>query len=149
MTEIKCQSRYVVEVDGKAYHNDLIDDMKDVELGQLPVGIKHIKEESAYGDAEQLIESLSQEEYLQAIEANFLDKEWLTSPMTTLVLAPFLIARIQLTLLEYLISNQHAYSEFTQIRLAVIERDIPAARVAVHDLLTHLDALVKFAKQFA
>jgi ATP-dependent DNA helicase RecQ len=139
--QVKCRPRYVVEVDGSAYHNELIDDLKDFEIGQFPNNSTHIREGSAFRDAQALLQSLSSEPFLQAVEENYRSQEWLGNNLTALVLSPFLIARIQKALLEYLILNQHSLNERRVIRLAVVERDIPAAYIAVQDFIDHIEKL--------
>lgn len=139
--EVKCRSCYVVEVDGRAYHNDLVDDLKDFEIGQLPRNIGHIRQDTAYQDAQRFLNSLTTEKYIQTILNNFHDLGWLTNKLTSLVLSPFLIARVQKTFIEYLIRNQATMIETRLIRLAVIERDLPAGHIAVTDLLQHLNTL--------
>lgn len=135
---IKCRACYVVEVDGKKYHNLLIDELKDAAISQLPKNISHVKEDTAFADAQQLIAQLLADPYVECIRTNFDDSQWLTNPLTALVLSPFLIARIQIVLLDYLIERQAASDQSPTIRLAVIERDLPAARLAVDDLKRHL-----------
>lgn len=142
--QLRCRSKYVVETDGKRYHEQLIDDLKDEALSDLPNRVSHVREGSTYGDTRQLISRLRQDAFIQQIEANFNDPDWLKSPETLLVLSPLLIARIQLGLLDYLISRQEEWFEPTELRIAVIERDVPAAQIAIDDLLEqlrHLNAL--------
>lgn len=142
--QLKCRSCYVVEVDGKKYHNLLIDELKDIAISQLPKHISHVREDSAYADAQRLIAQLLVDPYVTRVATNFNDPNWLTAPTTALMLSPFLIARIQIALIDYIIERQAAATLPGRIRLAVVERDLPAAKLAVDDLnrhLYHLNAL--------
>lgn len=141
---IKTQKRFVVEVDGRAYHTQLIDDLKDFELAQMPTTINHIREDSTFADLGRLLGAFSEDPYIQQVEQNFGDASWITNPLTSLVLSPILVARIQKTIIEYLITSGLTYDREQTITLAVVERDIPAARIAVQDLaqlLANLNAL--------
>ena len=138
---IKCQSCYVVEVDGKKYHNLLIDELKDFAISQLPKNVNHIKQGSAYRDVQQLINQLQTDKYVNRLGINFNHPDWLIDPTTALMLSPFLIARIQIVLLDYLIEGQRNLTLPQTIQLAVVERDLPAARLAVADLQHHLNHL--------
>jgi ATP-dependent DNA helicase RecQ len=46
--QIKHHKTYVIEVDGAAYHTDLIDDLKDFEIAQLSRNVSHITEDRVY-----------------------------------------------------------------------------------------------------
>ena len=136
--QLKCRSCYVVEVDGKKYHSLLIDELKDTAISQLPKNISHVRQDSAYADAQRLIAQLLADPYVARIAANFNDPDWLVAPTTALMLSPFLIARIQIVLLDFLIERQATSTLPKTIRLAVVERDLPAARLAIDDLEQHL-----------
>ncbi len=96
----------------------------------------------------------NEELYLKNIKKNYdnktFDKERLTD--LQLALSPFAIARIQKVLLEYFLRHpEKCYNTEGVLRLAVIERDVPCAALAVADLAQQFDnlfALEGKGKQF-
>lgn len=145
--QIKHRKTYVVEVDGKKYHSDLLDDLKDFQLAQLPHNIKHIKEDSSFQDVRELIEVISAEKYVRLLQSNYCNDEYLLSKFTALGLAPFAIARLQRVLLQYLMANYEHITNKQVIRVAVVERDLPCAVVAVEDLNLLLNTLNDLAQE--
>jgi ATP-dependent DNA helicase RecQ len=134
---IKHHKSYIVEVDGARYHTDLLDDLKDFELGQFAPNVGHIKEASVHKDAAELMAKLTNESFIQLTYNNYSRNEYLTDKDTILALAPFGIARLQRVLLEYLMSNDH----HSRIKLAIVERDFPCGHLAMEDLVDFLHTL--------
>jgi superfamily II DNA or RNA helicase len=144
--QIKHHKTYVVEVDGKKYHTDLLDDLKDFEIAQLSRNISHITEDRVYKDIEEFILSINKEEYLQLLHENYSSDEYLLSKFTALCLAPFAIARMQRVLLQYLMANYESTVNKQIIKVAVIERDLPCALAAIGDLNLLLNTLNDLAQ---
>ncbi|MBK9733194.1 MAG: ATP-dependent DNA helicase RecQ [Chitinophagaceae bacterium] len=144
--EIKHHKAYVIEVDGKRYHTDLIDDLKDFEIAQLSRSINHIKEDSVHRDVTEFIQSITAEEFVKTVEQNYTDQTYLTNPLTALPLAPFGIARLQCVFLQYLIANYEALIQEQAVRIAVVERDFPCAHAAFEDLFGLLNTLNDLAQ---
>lgn len=134
---IKHHKTYIVEVDGARYHCDLLDDLKDFELGQFAKNVSHIKEATVYSDAAEVIRIVTDEEFVKRTAANYRNHNYSTDPTTTLTLAPFGIARIQRVLLEYLMANEPK----TKLKVAVVEQDVPCGRLAIEDLTDLLGTL--------
>ena len=143
---IKNRSRYIVEVDGDQYHEQVIDDLKDFEIAQLASNATHITEHDTFNDVANLIGKLNQNPYLNVISENFNKSPKDLSVPYGLVLGPIGAARIQKTLLQYLLSNDIGHS----LSIGIIERDIPCGAVAINDLielLEHLYALKSIKKK--
>lgn len=54
-------------------------------------------------------------------------------PEYTLVLVPIVVARIQRTIIEWLIRHPEVYAQ-SEVRIAVVERDLPGAALAIQQL---------------
>lgn len=135
---IKHHDTYIIEVDGERYHTDVIDDLKDLAIGQLARNISHIREKTTYNDIATFIKKITVEPYVQITADNYHNKQYLSATATALALSPFIIARVQRVLLQYLLVNYLDFTDHKEITLAVIERDLPGANAAVEDLLNLL-----------
>jgi len=144
--EIKHHKTHIVEVDGKKYHTDLLDDLKDFEIAQLSRQISHIKEDRIYKDIEEFIQTIESEEYIQILKENYFSSEYLLNNFSALCLAPFAIARIQRVLLQYLMSNFDIAEQKQSILVAVVERDFPCGVAAIEDLNLLLQTINDLAK---
>jgi len=134
--ELKERSVVIIEVDGRKYHNNLIDDIRDYETAKFGNTTKRITEDNIRKDTANLIDTLSQTEYFKIIES-LLQKDYEEiKKLQTYVLAPVAIARLQKVINQFLIVK---YEELrannkTEIRVAILERDIPCGELAVEDL---------------
>lgn len=138
---LKHRKTYIAEVDGAKYHSQLIDDLKDFEIAQLSTNVSHITEDKIQEGVNDFIGDLLKEEYIKIIEENYVNAEWNNSPEQSLTLSAFGIARIQLVIIKLLIANCDNISSKSNIKLAVIERDLPCAQIAVNDLKQLLNSL--------
>lgn len=86
--------------------------------------------------ANKLKEFFKQSEFINQIRKNYLNPFWIDEKrqeIHELALIPFAIARFQRILLEILIYNsENAKKE--KLKLAVLERDVPFAQLAISDL---------------
>lgn len=144
--QIKHHKTYVIEVDGKKYHTNLIDDLKDFEIAQLSRNISHITEDRAYRDVNEFIQSIVEEDYIKVTADNYADETYLTNPLSALALSPFGIARIQRILLQYFIANYDILNQQPTIKIAIVERDFPCAYAALNDLTEMLSTLNNLAQ---
>ncbi len=144
--QIKHHKTYVIEVDGKKYHTDLLDDLKDFEIAQLSRNISHITEDSTYKDVEEFIRTIETEEFVQQTKDNYNDDEYLLCSHTALSLAPFGIARLQRVLLQYLMANYETAMTKQKLKIAVAERDLPCTIAAFDDLSLLLHTLNDLAQ---
>ena len=143
--QLKNQKAFIVEVDGTSYHEKLIDDLKDFEISNFATTVNHITEENAINDYAEFVNTILKEGYLKIIEQNYSDSSYLTSPVSSLVLAPFAVARIQKILIQYLLSNYGDLESKDLLKIAVVERDIPCAQLAIDDLVFLIETLNKLA----
>lgn len=144
--QIKHHKTYIIEVDGKKYHTDLLDDLKDFEIAQLSRNISHITEDRTYKDVEEFILSVEAEEFIQQVKENYNDTNYLMSNLTSLCLAPFGIARIQRVMMQFLMANYDDVITKQKLKIAVIERDLPCALAAFEDLSLLLNTLNDLAQ---
>ncbi|MFN8154972.1 MAG: helicase-related protein [Bacteroidia bacterium] len=144
--QIKHHKTYVIEVDGKKYHTDLLDDLKDFEIAQLSRNISHITEDRVYKDVEEFIRTIEAEEFIQQAQDNYSNEEYLLSKFTALCLAPFGMARLQKVVLQYLMAHYDAAITKQKIKIAVAERDLPCAMAAFDDLSLLLHTLNDLAQ---
>jgi len=134
--ELKERSVLIIEIDGKRYHNNLIDDIRDYETAKFGHNTKRITEDNTKKDTINLIETLSKTDYFKIVDS-LLEKDFEEiKKLQTFVLAPIAIARLQKIINQFLIVK---YEELTaanniEIRVAIIERDIPCGHIAVEDL---------------
>lgn len=144
--QLKHHKTFVVEVDGQKYHTDLLDDLKDFELAQLSTEIRHITEDKTHQDVNEFLTNISFEQYANYIEENYNNPSYNTSPATVLALSPFGIARIQRVIIQYLIANNETLVTNQELKIAVLERDIPCAHLAIADLREILFTLNELAQ---
>jgi ATP-dependent DNA helicase RecQ len=140
--EIPGNKTYIIEVDGAQYHHTLKDNMRDYELHQH--GHKHIyriRQGKEQEGANFFLNDLFMESFIQHTAANY-HIGYLQSSELSLAVSPFGVARIQYMLLLYLMK----YHEQTEVKLAIIERDIPCAYAAVKCLEQLLDILQELSQ---
>lgn len=126
----------IIEVDGKRYHNTLIDDIRDYETAKFGHTTKRITEDNTRKDTANLIETLSQTDYFKVVDS-LLQKDFEeTKKLQTYVLAPVAIARLQKVLNQFLIlkCEELTAANTNKVRVAILERDIPCGYIAVEDL---------------
>ncbi len=134
--ELKERSVVIIEVDGKRYHNNLIDDIRDYETAKFGHTTKRITEDNTRNDTANLIETLSQTDYFKIV-GGLLQKDFdEIKKLQTYVLAPVAIARLQKVINQFLIvkCEELTATNKTEIRVAILERDIPCGHIAVEDL---------------
>jgi superfamily II DNA helicase RecQ len=134
--ELKERSVVIIEVDGKRYHNTIIDDIRDYETAKFGHTTKRITEDNTRKDTANLIETLSQHDFFKIVDS-LLQKDFeAVKKLQTYVLAPVAIARLQKVINQFLIVK---FAELTttnksKISIAILERDIPCGHIAVEDL---------------
>lgn len=134
--ELKERSVVIIEVDGKRYHNTLIDDIRDYETAKFGHTTKRITEDNTRKDTANLIETLSQHDYFKIVDS-LLQKDFeAVKKLQTYVLAPVAIARLQKVINQFLIVKcaELTTANKTKISIAILERDIPCGHIAVEDL---------------
>lgn len=139
---------FVVEVNGQPYHSSIMSKLKDARRDTL------IQKQqwdtyslSSVGGAD-FTDSWEKDkpysQYLSILKKNFdrkIESEW--ADLLQFTLTPFAVARIEKMLIEALI-DEHLEINADCWKIAVIERDVPCAALAIKDfqkLYTHLTAL--------
>ena len=138
---------YAIEVDGEAYHKTTIDEQRDFAVANMGHTTNRIKERTSYTDAEELIKKISVDTYIQKLSDNFSRPDFARDVHTRIVLVPVAIARIQRTVLSYLMSAGWKSKGKATLKLAVLERDIEAAEVAIDDLTSLLETLDNLSQE--
>lgn len=134
--ELKERNVLIIEIDGKRYHNNLIDDIRDYETAKFGHNTQRITESNTTNDTKDLLEKLSRTKYFQTVEG-LLQKDLQTvKNLQTAILAPIAIARLQKAINQFLIVKYEELkaSEKSEIKIAIIERDVPCGFMAVADL---------------
>lgn len=134
--EIKQRSVVIIEVDGKRYHNTLIDDIRDYETANFGHTTRRITEDNTRKDTTNLIETLSQNDYFKIVDSLIHKDFEEIKKLQTYVLAPVAIARLQKVINQFLIVNfeELKLANKTQVNVAILERDIPCGYIAVENL---------------
>lgn len=134
--ELKERSVIIIEVDGKKYHNNLIDDIRDYETAKFGHTTKRITEDNTRKDTAGLIQTLLTTDYFKTIEVlrqkNFDE----IKRLQTYVLVPIAVARVQKVINQFIITNYQEIISNNQkcIRIAILERDMACGYLAVEDL---------------
>jgi len=89
-------------------------------------------------------------EYIKITAKNYIEPIWKTDlgfDLLQITLIPFAISRLQRTFLEFLSHNKDFLVQDTKIKMAVIERDVPCAKLALADLEHLVQALNKLSAE--
>ncbi|MBQ8058985.1 MAG: ATP-dependent DNA helicase RecQ [Prevotella sp.] len=139
---------FVVEINGEQYHSSMTSRIKDARREQMITErrwdvetLVSINDSSVADDWES---NKKYSPYLNIIKKNYskeLDGDWLN--LLQFTLSPFAVARIERILVEAMINGQLKTSAQTW-KIAIIERDVPCAQMAIddiRDIYNHLCAL--------
>lgn len=139
---------FVVEINGAQYHSSMTSRIKDARREQLIKDRKWDVEtlvsinDSSIANNWETNEKFS--EYLTVLKENFskkLEGDWLN--LLQFTLSPFAVARIERVIVEAIISGNLNLSA-KKWKIAVIEHDVPCARMAIDNIrntYNHLCAL--------
>ena len=152
---IKNKSGLVIEIDGRQHHEILaqikLDNQRDVSLiaaNYFPHRIK-TSEFNKIKDKVNVINRLVENyDYFKILSENYnnpLYKNEKGKEALQIVLSPFAIARIQKTLIEFIISGVLRL-DAPIWKICIIERDIPAAAIAIKDLKELLENLISLSE---
>lgn len=131
---LKQRTAWIIEIDGKKYHNKTIDDLRDYETNKFGHTTKRISEGNAFDDTTAMLDALDGTEYLKVVtELLNTDFERLKR-LQTKVLTPVAIARIQKTINQFVIARWNECKNKGTLKVAIIERDVPCGQMAVEDL---------------
>lgn len=129
---------FVVEINGQQYHSSMVNKIKDARRDKLVKNngwntdsLTSISNDFFIGDWEKDEKYSS---YLRIQKLNYykkIEKEW--ADYLQFVLSPFAVARIEKILVEAMISGTLDLTS-NAWNIAVIERDVPCAKMAIDDL---------------
>lgn len=149
--QIYNQRGVIVEIDGSQHEENIqktVDENRDnaTEKAKWKRAIR-IKTREWHKISEKLkfFNDLESEEYFRLLKTNFekpliQDFEGLNS--LQLLLTPFAIARIQKVLIDLLANNKLDLSQ-KEWNIAIIERDVPGAKLAIDDFFNTINNLIK------
>lgn len=151
--EIANQRGVVIEIDG-IQHNEatqrITDENRDnaTEKAKWKRALRiKTKEWGQISSKLQLLKELEKEDYFNKLKFNY------TNPLYNnnegfnalhVVLVPFAIARIQKTIIHLLINNKLDLF-VNEWNIAVFERDVPCAKLAIDDLMSFLNGLIQLS----
>jgi ATP-dependent DNA helicase RecQ len=144
--DLKHHKTYIAEVDGAKYHTQLLDDLKDFEIAQLANNISHITEAGTQESVNNFISEILSEEFVTRIKRNYNNENYHSLTEVALTLCPIAIARVQMVVVQLLLSNTNDILSNNSIKLCVIERDLPCAQIAINDLKELLTSLNDLSK---
>ncbi|MBK8585968.1 MAG: hypothetical protein IPN88_11320 [Bacteroidetes bacterium] len=125
----------------------MIDDLKDFEIAQLSNNVSHITEAGTQESVRVFIPEILAEEFVHRIKTNYDSNNYHALTEVVLTLCPIAIARIQMVVIQLLLSNTNDILSKKSIKLCVIERDLPCAQIAIiidlKELLNSLNELSK------
>lgn len=129
---------FVVEINGQEYHSSMVSKIKDARRDRLVKNqgwntdsLTSISDDTFIGDWENDEKYSS---YLSILKKNYKKKiegDW--ADCLQFVLSPFAVARVEKILVEAMITGALDLTARTW-NIAVIERDVPCARMAIDDL---------------
>lgn len=129
---------FVVEINGQQYHSSMVSRIKDARRDRLVKNqgwntdsLTSISDDSFISDWENdkkysLYLSILKKNYKKKIEGDWAD-------YLQFVLSPFAVARVEKVLIEAMITGALNLTEKSW-NIAVIERDVPCAKMAIDDL---------------
>jgi ATP-dependent DNA helicase RecQ len=128
------ESINIIEIDGAKYHQNIsLDDARDFETAKFGALTSRIHEAEPDQDVNLLMNKLNADPYLTIIHQRITADIELTKSLQNFVLIPLAIARIQKTINQFILCS-HPKSHPTKIKVAIVERDVPCAALAVEDL---------------
>jgi ATP-dependent DNA helicase RecQ len=142
---------YVFEIDGP--HHDWIDQQildwqRDEAINKA--NARCIRVRTAQLDSEanhafiQFIEGIANDNYFKEVKDNYENPDY---EQLIKALQPIAIARLQKVILEYFRKTGEDFVEAKRIQIAVIERDVPCAWLAIRDLEIYFQNLFILSKQ--
>ena len=138
----------VIEIDGSQHNNSeqcFLDIERDKAVSNanwfntLRIKTSEFHSNEISNKIKNLLYSAIDNEYVKTSYTNFINPIWeeeLGMDILQLTLIPFGIARIQRAVIDYLTYNDEFISSAAKIKIAVLERDIPCAGIAIEDLKT-------------
>lgn len=143
---------YIVEIDGhhhlmsyQKYYDQYRDDAADIQGFSTLRRTEVLDPMEVQGD---FIEAVGREHF-ELFQANHAVNIQDELPAYSLLFIPFAVARIQKTLIECLNARPELLA-LPELKLAIIERDVPCGGIAVkllEEMLAHLDGMIEDAQR--
>lgn len=135
----------IIEVDGKKFHDKkeqkLLDDYRDTSVKETKWQTKRVSDLGKTDFDIWINKSPTFFPYIENFEKNLSDN-WLD--IIQLTLSPFAIARVQKTIIEFILSN-NLDLKAKEWNILAIERDVPCVALAIEDLKQHFQHLFNLA----
>lgn len=138
---------FVVEINGHQYHSSMVSRIKDARRDRLVKNrgwntdsLTSISDDSFIGDWEN---DQKYSSYLSILKKNYkkkIESDW--ADYLQFVLSPFAVARVEKVLVEAMMTGALDLSSKSW-NIAVIERDVPCAKMAIDDLTELYNHLCK------
>ncbi|MBS1573503.1 MAG: ATP-dependent DNA helicase RecQ [Bacteroidetes bacterium] len=136
----------IIEIDGEKWHSSeaqkLLDKWRDNCVNGNKWEVKRIKKNEDVRNFKTLVESSASLSILQSNFEKTLSDNWLD--ILQLTLSPFAIARVQKTIIEFILSN-NLDLKAKEWNILAIERDVPCVAIAIEDLKQHFQHLFNLA----
>lgn len=140
---------YIAELDGKRYHSNIFqrinDERRDALTSRAGYGTYRVDSFNTMDFMEEWLQSPLSSSYLSILEGNYgktLSGEWLETLQA--VLTPLAVARVERMLIEAMQSGILSLSA-DRWRLAIVERDVPCAALAIRDFCERYENLIALA----
>ncbi|MBQ0090763.1 MAG: DEAD/DEAH box helicase [Prevotellaceae bacterium] len=141
----KNSTGFILELDGKQYHSSIIqreyDRLRDETTAENGMSTLRIDELNAIKDLSCWYKDEDVERYLHQLSENLqksIEGDWKTT--LEIVLSPLAIARVERMLVQAVMSKALDVNAPTW-KIAVIERDVPCAAIAIEDFQEHYNKL--------
>lgn len=142
---------FIVELDGHPYHSNIFQRLRDEQRDKSSLmsgwdtyRIEHLTDNSFINGWEK--ETIVNQ-FLSTLKNNYtktISGEW--SKTLEVVLSPLAIARVELLLLEAMMSG-HLKMDAESWNILVVERDVPCAAIALDDLKTKLQKIYDLSEK--
>ena len=140
---------FIVELDGKPFHSNIFQRLRDEQRDKYSLmsgwdtyRIEHLTDNSFFnGWANEAVTN----QYLSILKDNYtksISGEWRKD--LEIVLSPLAIARVEILLLEAMMSG-HLKMDAVSWNILVVERDVPCAAIAIKDLKTKLHKIYELS----
>lgn len=149
----------VIEIDGSQHQNpeqQFLDTERDKAVANsgwnntLRIKTSEFRTTQIADKIKSLFAPAVSNEYVKTIAKNYVEPIWSTPlglDILQLTLIPFGVSRMQRIYLEYMAYNASLYKNKSKIKVAVIERDIPCAKLALDDLDVLIQSLNELSSE--
>lgn len=149
----------VIEIDGSQHQNaeqQFLDTERDKAVANsgwnntLRINTSEFKTDQIVDKIKLLFVPAVSNDYVKITARNYIEPIWnseLGLDILQVTLIPFGVSRLQRTYLEFLAHNESLLRDNSKIKIAVIERDLPCARLAMDDLNLLIQSLNQLSSE--